>query len=60
MILAILLLIVFTILAVVTVLAICIGGSLVIVVFGDAIVCVIIIGFIIKKIRKGKKNKGLK
>ena len=55
MILFTILLLILLILTVVTVLAISIGGSAFIVIFGDVIVCIFIIVWIIKKIFFKKK-----
>lgn len=41
--------------AVMTVLAITVGGSIGVIVFGDVIICVLIIVWIIKRIAKKKK-----
>ena len=57
MILFITLLIMALLLAVFTVFAIAIGGSVFIVVFGDVIVCIFLIVWIIKKLFKKKPKK---
>ena len=57
MILFITLLIMALLLAVFTVFAIAIGGSVFIVVFGDVIVCIFLIVWIIKKLFKKKQKK---
>ena len=57
MILCITLLIMALLLAVFTVFAIAIGGSVFIVVFGDVIVCIFLIVWIIKKLFKKKPKK---
>ena len=57
MILFITLLIMALLLAVFTVFAIAIGGSVFIVVFGDVIVCIFLIVWIIKKLFKKKSKK---
>lgn len=54
MILFMILLLMLVILTVFTVIAIAIGGSAFIVVFGDVIVCIFIIAWIIKKLAKKK------
>lgn len=55
MILFTILLIMLAIIAVITVLAIAIGGASVIIVFGDVIVCALFIIWIMKRLIKGKK-----
>ena len=55
MILFMILLLMLTILTVITVLAIALGGSVFIIIFGDVIVCIFIIAWIIKKLAKKKK-----
>lgn len=55
MILLTILILILLILTVITVLAISIGGSVFIVVFGDAIVCMLVIVWIIKKLIKRRK-----
>lgn len=57
MILFITLLLMLLILIVVTVLAVSIGGSIAIVLFGDVIVCIFIIAWIIKRLIKRKTKK---
>ena len=57
MILFITLLIMALLLAVFTVFAIAIGGSVFIVVFGDVIVCIFLIVWIVKKLFKKKPKK---
>lgn len=57
MILFMTLLIMALLLAVFTVFAIAIGGSVFIVVFGDVIVCILLIVWIIKKLFKKKPKK---
>jgi hypothetical protein len=54
MILTLLLLAILTILVVVTFAVIALGGSLFIIIFGDVIVCIFIIGWLIKKLNKKK------
>ena len=56
MILFVTLLMIISILTVVTVLAISIGGSMFIVLFGDVIVCIFIIMWIMKKLLFRKKK----
>lgn len=55
MILFILLLLMLLLLTVVTVFAISVGGSAFIILFGDVIVCIFIIVWIMKKLLKSKK-----
>lgn len=55
MILTIILSIIFLILAVFVVLTLCVGGAGFIIVFGDVIVCILFIAWIIKKIFRKKK-----
>lgn len=57
MILFITLLLMLLILIVVTVLAVSIGGSIAIVLFGDVIVCIFIIVWIMKRLIKRKTKK---
>lgn len=57
MLLLISLLLMLFILIVVTVLAISIGGSIAVVLFGDVIVCIFIIVWIIKRLIERKKKK---
>ena len=44
------------ILTIVTIIAISVGGSAVLIVFGDVIVCIFIIGWIIKRLINKKKK----
>lgn len=44
------------ILTIVTIIAITLGGSAVLIVFGDVIVCIFIIGWIIKRLINKKKK----
>lgn len=57
MILFAILLLMLLILIVVTVLAISIGGSVAVVLFGDVIVCIFIIAWIMKRLIKKKNRK---
>ena len=57
MLLLISLLLMLFILIVVTVLAISIGGSIAVILFGDVIVCIFIIVWIIKRLIERKKKK---
>lgn len=56
MILFTILVLILLLLTVFTVLAISIGGSVAIVLFGDVFVCIFIIGWLIKTIRKKRKG----
>lgn len=56
MVLFLILLLTIIILLAIVVIAVSVGGSIFIVVFGDVIVCIFLIGLIIKYLRKRKKK----
>lgn len=57
MILFTILLLMFIILTAITILAISIGGSIFVVIFGDVIICILLIVQIMKHLRKKNKKK---